>query len=165
MMDYKKTMTFSETVILSPTELSNIYEHLQEKINNRKNNCTKTDGIITEINEIDWNSLTNKISRISGNCIFNVNYTAKVLKPENGHIYTTLVNIIFKEGIFTEYNNIKILIPSDSMDGWSFRDGVMEKTEIGGVSRIETGDWVKVIIRKTRYETSNYQCIGELIIN
>lgn len=157
-MNSKYTVEQSE-IILYPSELNDIHKNIDTKLRKRIGSCTKENGYIIDIHEIYHDKTTNKISRVSGNCIFTISYKMTTLKPEAGHVYKAIVNCIFKEGIFCEYNNIKILIPISEIKNYTFQNSKF----INKSKSIEISNIIQVHINIVRYEDQNYQCIGRMI--
>lgn len=158
-MEYLKKYIETSDIILRPDELTHIELNIEKKIRKKIGMCSKEKGYIIMINNIQ-KKIQNIISRVSGNCKFKVSYNIYTLKPENDHIYNVLVSNIFKEGIFCEYNRIKILIPVSCLTQYVFEN----KTFINDNKHIiQTGDWIKVQITNVRYDDQNYQCIAKLV--
>jgi DNA-directed RNA polymerase subunit E'/Rpb7 len=157
-MNYTTILSRTDKVILTPTELRNINTNIYEKLENTVGTCTERDGYVIAVESVDFKTLTNVISRVSGNCIFKITYTVMTLKPEVGHIYCSLVNRVFPQGIFCEYYGIQIIIPRETIDGWSFKnDAFVDESEENTISN---RDWVNIKIVITRYDDGVYQCIG-----
>lgn len=158
-MEYLIKSVEKTQIVLRPNELTNIQSNLEKKIRKKVGTCSKEKGYIIMIHNIQRDKkLQNIISRVSGNCIFTVSYDICSLKPEIGHVYKVLVSSIFKEGIFCEYNNIKILIPNSELQSFSYQNEKLVSPEY----TIQTGDWIKIRIHNVRYDDQNYQCIARL---
>ena len=158
-MEYLQKSVETSQIILRPDELANIESNLEKKIRKKVGMCSKEKGYIIMIHNIQRHKkLQNTISRVSGNCIFTVSYDICTLKPEIGHVYKVLISSIFKEGIFCEYNNIKILIPSTELKQYTFQNKILVSKD----STIQIGDWIKIRIQNVRYDDQNYQCIAKL---
>lgn len=157
-MEYLQNYTITTQVVLRPHELSNIKSIIESKIKKTIGTCIKEKGYIIIINDIKEKN-TNIISRVSGNCIFNVTHTIFTLKPMIGHIYNVLISDIFKEGIFCEFNHMKILIPVSELSKYSYTNKQFQSDE----HVIKQGNRIKIKIKNTRYEEQNYQCIAALV--
>jgi len=159
---YMNTITKKCKIVIEPQELSDINNHIYRKLESFVGDCTKKDGYIISI-DTDFKIISNIISRVSGNCIYYIFFKIQTLKPEDGHTYGALVNRIYPQGLFCEYHNIKIIIPSESMDGWEFENSIyINKSTDKSISK---GDWINVLINVTRYDNRSYQCIGSLLDN
>lgn len=160
-MNYVTTQTFTENVIVYPFELNDTKKNILTKLKHHLSTCSEEYGYILDVDNVNWATMTNKISRISGNCIFNVTYEAKTFKPVVGHEYRAEIVVVVKEGIFCEYNNIQILIPADILLGWRFVAHVY--MNIATLEEIKAGDFVNVLICMVRYGSHKYQCVGNMI--
>jgi DNA-directed RNA polymerase subunit E'/Rpb7 len=157
-MTYEKLYTQTEQMVLSPKELCQIQATILNKLNQKIATCTKAYGYITSIQHL--HSYHNIISRFSGDCIFTVRYSFKALKPEIGHCINVSVDAIFKEGIFTQYAGMNILIPSNECPGWTYTNG-MFKNETSNRA-ICVGDTIEIRITCIKYDHHQYKCIGVL---
>lgn len=160
-LKHLKQIVKNDKIIIKPNELRNFKDTIYNKLKNKISLCVKDIGYITNIIEII--SITSvKISRTTGNCIYLVTYKIEILKPTIGMIFLTLVNVIDKDGILTEHNNIKLFIPSTSLlTDWEYNGDYFydSKNDL----KISVGNWVKVEIIYMRYDDHNYECIGKLI--
>jgi len=156
-MEYTETLKHTTEITIKPCELNAIDKHIEDKISKKIDSCTEKNGYIMDIKNI--RIISNTISRLSGKCIFKVKYDIVSLKPQPGHVYVGFVNIIFKEGIFVEYHNIKILIPYTSMKNWVYKTSTYTLDD----RTVSVGDWIKVLIGSVRYDNHTYQCIGSII--
>lgn len=162
-MKYTQKIQKVENIIVHPNELVNIKGYIRSKLQSYISTCTEKNGYIVDICDIDWETMTNKISRISGNCLFSVSYTVENLKPEYGHVYNALVNKMYPDGIFLEYNNITIVIPRDNLSEWTYENNIFIKKDQANIVQISIGDWLSVHIDASRYEDGGYQCIASII--
>ena len=125
--------------------------------------CTKEDGYILEVVDIA-EILDNFISPATTSILFKLKLVAKVLKPEIKKCFTTTVNMVLQQGIFTICENIlNILVPINQIIGYEF-DGskgvYLSKNNPENVISIKTQ--VQVEITAIRYEKNKFTCIGKL---
>ncbi len=143
METYFKSTSQVEDVLIHPRDLSRLSECVRDKIRERIGKCTKEDGFVCEVSNIRIMQ-ENTISRITGHVIFKVNYTYTSLKPEKDHIYPAKIIHVFDEGVFCEYQYIRIFVPHSS------------KT-------FQVGDTISIRIQNIRFEDKQYQCIGHYL--
>jgi DNA-directed RNA polymerase subunit E'/Rpb7 len=160
-MNYTKEITRTDKIIIAPQELSNVRDYIRKKLEQIIGTCTENDGYVIGIKSIDFKSLTNVVSRVSGNCIYNVKYTISTLKPDVEHVYGVLVNQVFSQGIFCQYNGIQIIVPSGTMDDWTHTNDTFVKDD----DIISVASWIQIKIDVIRYDNNNYQCIASLSDN
>jgi DNA-directed RNA polymerase subunit E'/Rpb7 len=158
-MEYTTIIEQSDDIIIEPFDLDRIKECISKKIHDKVSTCSEENGYVISIEDIKWSLLTNKISRISGKCIFNVHYDVRVLKPKILHVYPCKVNRILSEGVFCEYNTIRILIHASVLSEWVFENNSFKHVS-GDVLLV--GSIVNVRITALRYDNHKYQCIGVL---
>lgn len=154
------TELVNEEIIIRPSELDKVHDTIVKKINEKIGTCSLEKGYIVGVENIYRHILQNKISRNSGNCIFNVSYNIQTLKPTKGHVYEATIVNIFKEGIFCEYKNIKILIPISELKEYEFCQFIPSFTCKD--KNLKIGDKITVVIFAVRYENKNYKCIAKL---
>lgn len=133
-----------EDVLLHPAECGDIKKHIHEKIRKHIGECTKEDGFVCDIQEIEILK-ENIISRVTGDVFFKAKYKYTTLKPEIGHVYEAKVLQKFEEGLFCEFQGIRIFVPFD--------------TDV----QIDLKIPIRVEIRNIRYEDRHYQCIGHYL--
>lgn len=137
----------TEECIVQPHELENVQENINVKLKNRIGTCTKEDGFICDVRNIELLK-NSRVSRISGDVFFTVKYESVSLKPSKGHIYHSTIIRIFDEGFFCQFKNIRIFVPN---------------TETMQHKVFNVGDTMKVEITNIRYEDRQYQCIGHYL--
>ena len=157
-MEHQHTFQITEPVILTPAELQTSRDVITTKLQAKVGSCTKEYGYILSIDLIDFKSTTNVISRTSGNCIYTVSYTMTTIIPKPEQVYTGRVNLIFIEGIFSTWNNIKIIVPMDMIVGWTFEHDKFTCED----RTIRVGDLIPIKLTNVRYDNNQYQCIGIL---
>ncbi len=157
-MNYATQSTDTAIITIYPFELDDIRNTIKRKLYETITTCSKN-GYIVSIDTIYFSTMTNKISRTTGNCIVTISYLVTTLKPQQGHVYTATVQQIYKDGLFTEFNGIRILTPSSSMMEWVYHDNAF----VNGDNIISIGDLVDIHIEVTRYDNGKYQCIGTLL--
>jgi DNA-directed RNA polymerase subunit E'/Rpb7 len=166
-MNYIKTFKITSQIVLSPHELvhisSAIRRHLEEKIGT----CNKEYGYIMDIGNVDPYRMPT-ISKISGNCIYDVTYEIQTLKPEPDQLYHAQIQSIFPDGMFTQYKNIQIFIPTssfptddDELGGVDTKRDVAPKSADAKSADAKIGDIIPVTILFIRYENHRFRCIGK----
>lgn len=133
-----------EDILLHPEECGNIKKYIHDKIRKHIGECTKEDGFVCDIQEIEILK-DNIISRVTGDVFFKAKYKYTTLKPDIGHVYDAKVLQRFDEGLFCEFQGIRIFVPVDSN------------------TSIDTKNLIRVNIQNTRYEDRHYQCIGHYL--
>ena len=154
------TIVKTDKVILKPCELGYVEKSITKKLEDMSKICTKEHGYVLTIDKI-ISYHNNIISRTSGNCIFNVSYQVTTIRPEVGHQYKAVVSLLYKEGIFANFNDIKILVPSIELQEWEYKNSYYQHN----VSQdpISIGSWIQVELKIVRYENHTYQCIGTIV--
>jgi len=155
-------------VILPPKFLdTNLENHIQEQLSMRK--CNKENGYILLINEVlDYTE--NIISRIFSNVEFKVKYQATVFKPEVGMKLKLKVIGIYPQGVFLEYNKLKIFfIPHTFLKDYTYdkvgkkyekevkKGKKKERSEIN-----ENGEYL-VELSSVNFEGKDFKCLCKLI--
>ena len=135
-------ITQTSLIVLSPSELHNVDSTIHAHLDNKIGSCEKTFGYIVSIESVApyGNPV---ISKITGNCIFQITYTFNTLKPEVGQEYATRVVRIFPDGLFARYKQIEIFIPTESL-----------------VTRPRIDSVIRTQIQFIRYDSHNFRCIG-----
>ena len=152
-----------KSICILPELLSaNISDLILAKVKTKfEGKTTKEDGYITRIYD-DLKIIDNVISSSATNeIIFQVKFTADILKPHLGMILDAKVFIVESRAICTSYDNkMNIIIPSSKLQGFKF-DKVKSCFESDSRS-IKVGDIIKVEITNFKYE-KQFNCIGNLI--
>jgi DNA-directed RNA polymerase subunit E'/Rpb7 len=155
-------ITIERRIFLEPCYLNEkLTEHILEKIQKEiLGHCDNEYGYITKVyNKVTI--LSNTISASGPGVFFQVQFKAKVMKPEIDSDYEGKVCMIFSAGIFVEvFEKMKILIPVDSMNGYKFDKAT--STFKKGSKTIQQNDVVTIQINAIRYEKQNFNCIGSL---
>lgn len=158
----KYNSTNQTTIILRPFELCNINQNILNKLNETIGKCSKDNGYILEINEFEKVG-NNFISNVNGYIIYNINYKFTAFKPTIGVSYSTEIEFIYKEGIFTKLNFIKILIPSHFIKEWKFVNNIDDVYYEKGDKKLRTNDFIDIEITSIRYNNHEYQCIAKIL--
>lgn len=136
--------SITENIVIQPSQLKHIKSAIRQHIESKVGTCSKQYGYIERIIKIDYDSMTNFISRTSGCCVFQVSFEMECNIPQVGDIIDGIVMMIFTEGILLRSGRIQIIIPND-------------KTRV-----LEKGSTHKVVITSVRYDHFEYQCVGKL---
>lgn len=150
-------------VCIQPKYLDkNINTHILKKLqDSTRGECSKKNGHILEVTRIVEN-YGNRISSANSDIIFDIEFEAKVVKPEQGQIMEGIVCMISKDGIFVQIENVlKILIPPSSLSEYELdpTSSFYSKDE----DTIERKDTVKVKISATKYSKKKFSVIGSLV--
>lgn len=154
------TIWIQRQFILHPQYLSNPRDNLHTQIHNLITTCTKEHGSIVDIIDIDWTSLSNIVSRVSGSCIFSVNIHVRCFKPEKGTVVPVQVNKIFPEGVFTVFKGIPMFIPTSEMVGWKYTSDTFYNHETNETIRV--GKDMDIEITLVRFNNKVYECIAKI---
>lgn len=130
---------FTDNIVLTPSQLSNIDQNLCSILKQKINSCSKEYGYIQSISKVQTKG--NVISRTSGSCVFQVSYVASCLKPVEGETIPCTVLISFPEGMLVSHEKMRVIVPH--------------------VHR-PVGTRVDVTLINIRYESSEYQCVGKI---
>lgn len=157
-------ITIREKIPLEPNCLSSkLISHLSDKVEKMfLGKCDSTYGYILKLYD-DIRIISNTISNTNSDIIFDITFSAKVLKPEIGKEYTGIVCMIFSHGIFLSVSDkMKILIPADKLTGFTFNPKTKTfKNKSGTI--IQTDTKLTSKIELTRYEKNNFSCIGRVL--
>jgi DNA-directed RNA polymerase subunit E'/Rpb7 len=168
-MNYIKTFKITSQIVLSPHELVHISSAIQRHLEEKIGTCNKEYGYIMDIGNVDPYRMPT-ISKISGNCIYDVTYEIQTLKPEPGQVYHAQVQSIFPDGMFTHYKNINIFIPTSSSLGddadangadAKSADAKSADAKSADAKTPKIGDIIPVTILFIRYENHRFRCIGK----
>lgn len=131
-----------------------IIERLRTKFCNK---CSQKQGYIFDISPI-IKILSNQMSRVSMNIVFEVQFTAECFKPEEGKEIEAQIKMLFEHGIIAEKYGMKILIPKGSITG-KIKDGIlkMDKREI------RANDTIRIRLTTVKYDKKNFSAIGNII--
>src|SRR6056300_111714 len=125
--------TIERRVYINPKYLnSDINKHIFDEVSRTSlNECTKKYGHILSIKHII------DIVNIE-DTIFKVKFEAETLKPEPKNIFTGVVCMVYKDGIFVNIcNKQKMLIPSLTIKGYVFDE--VKSEYVNGKKRIKEG--------------------------
>jgi DNA-directed RNA polymerase subunit E'/Rpb7 len=149
-----------ETISIPPCELGDIPGYIHRVLNARIGSCHPDHGYIQSYGDL-LNHTSLYINQY-GNAIYNIQYMVNMIKPEVGHTYECIIDIIFNEGIFVyskDIKNLKILTPSRTLENWTFCNQIY----ISPTKHIfKKGDTVQVEITALQYENNGFLCIGKL---
>jgi len=149
--------TIERRVYINPKYLnSDINQHIFDEVSRTSlNECTKKYGHILSIKHII------DIVNIE-DTIFKVKFEAETLKPEPKNIFTGVVCMVYKDGIFVNIcNKQKMLIPSITIKGYVFDE--VNSEYVNGKKRIKEGDKIKIMVTASKYNNKNFSCVGSLV--
>lgn len=149
--------TIERRVYISPKYLnSDINQHIFDEISRTiLNECTKKYGHILSIKRII------DIVNVE-DTIFKVKFEAETLKPEPENIFTGVVCMVYKDGIFVNIcNKQKMLLPSITIKGYVFDE--VNSEYVNGKKRIKEGDEIKIMVTASKYNNKNFSCVGSLV--
>lgn len=147
-------------VTLSPAELNDVYTHIEKKLFEDQKRSSQKLGYVSDILNIELEEMA-IVSRTNGDCTFTVSFEATVIKPEVGDTFSCIISLLFKEGIFADFERIRVLIPATVLEkDWSFLNGMYVSKSTNEV--MSKGTWITVRLDSVRYVDNNFQCIGSL---
>lgn len=160
MKQYISVVPHTQTIVLRPCQLENMEENIYKLVRKQISHCTKQDGYILEISEnISYTPL--RISVTTGNVFYTVSYSFQTLLPQEKHIYPSTIDVIFKEGIFTKFHSIRILIPASSLVNWSYNKHENCFVNDHTNQTIKQKSIICTRITSIRYDEHAYLCIGK----
>lgn len=165
--------TLRREFFIDCTELNSYEQSLQEKIGNLSE-CDQSCGYILSTNPQSMKILNNTISPDYSGVNFNVEFTAKTLKPKKGRIFHGEICMIISSGVLVDVEEkIKILIPHDKLVGYKFQENPPQfcRKEVGrgkeGVKNsgniLRQFSAIMVRIEDVEYVNRKYNCIGTLV--
>lgn len=156
----KKNLIIGE-IYLSPSELDeNFYEIIERKtVLKYEKMSFETIGYVTEV----LFPITIHDSVIKSDYIkINISFNAVVFQPSKGVKLTAEIQVIFNHGIFCFFENLKILIPTNTLKNFRLEGGklfsIEDKNKV-----LCAGDKIEVKLSEFRYEKKQFSCIGILI--
>lgn len=161
---FGKNIMVKENVYLAPDKvnhnlMSNIFNYY---VNMYKGKCTQANGYMIDVIKIN-KIISNFISRVDFNIVFEVEFEIIAHIPKVGDIHTCEVFLVFKEGIFAKLQTLKIFVHSNKFPNYSFdyTNSTYVNTENGDV--LKTGSIVTVEILGTKYKDKNFSCFGSIV--
>jgi len=139
-----------------------LYNILKERLENK---CFKDYGYIHIIYE-PIHILNNVIGKIIPNPIFEVHVDTLVYKPRIGDVLQVPVHLIFHNGLFLNFFQIRILVPTTYLSKFSVVNNFTQISfvENGNPKNIITkGTVTNVKITDMRFMNGTFSCIAELI--
>ena len=142
----------------------NVLDHVLNKIRHTcKNECTKEDGYIIDVNKI-VNVKNNYISNVNSDIVFIVAFEAEILKPEVGKQFTDKVCMIFSGGIFINIKDkFKVLIPQSCLDKYTYESTTKMFVHNDNNTSIKEDDIITIVITVMKYSKKNFSCIGNIV--
>lgn len=131
-----------------------IIQKLSEKYCNK---CTQKQGYIFNILP-EIKILSNQMSRVSLNVVFEVEFTAECFKPEEQREIEAQIKMIFEHGVLAEKFGMKILIPKPSIKG-TIKNGVV----VIGKKEYRADESIRVRLVTVKYDKKNFSAIGNII--
>lgn len=154
--------TITQNVTIEAMYLdSDIENHILNKLKRKmEGTCTFEYGYIITVNKIIKIG-NNKIGSANSMVVFDITYEANILKPEQGHILSGKVCMVFQHGIFVDiYGKMKVLIPASSMTNYIYQQD--QNNFIWLEKIIENDIEVTIDIVMTKYKKKQFSCIGKL---
>ncbi len=153
-------------ITLSPSYLdSHIKRHILEAAKTQYENTSIMEiGHIISINRLA-RIIELSINKITNDVCVSAEYDVEVCKPEVGKVITGCqVHLLMNHGIFVKYHNIDILIPSASLQNYTFDH--VKKHFIHKTSKhiISTDSSIDLTITDFRYNNGKFSCIADIRI-
>lgn len=149
-------------ITLAPSELGDIHGNIVKRIHVLPR-CSKEHGYVTGYRNISVH-YPGTISRVTGNCIFDVDFDIDALKPEKGlRLLNCPIDLVCKECIFCRYGDMKILVPAAELaeKGWKYLNGkFVNQTSNECLMKNKVVD---IEIDIVRYFQKQYHCIAKLV--
>ena len=121
--------------------------------------CSEKYGYILEIIKLNQ-ILLSGINDCNNNLFFQVECETKMLLPKIGKKINCKIDMIFQHGIFSGFQNLKVLIPITNLDNWIF--DISNNFFKKGSQKMKINDLIQVEITEIRYENCKYSCIGKI---
>ena len=149
-----------KNIIIEAKYMSNeLKDHIKKKLDEMEGKCTKEDGYLIKIKKIK-KIKDNIILKNSGNLLCRVRYDAVVFKPYKNLEMNCKVTMIFRHGIFGEYNKMPVLIPYTKLSQYEYDNEKFKNKD----NTIQIGDIIPIIITDIRYSKKQFNCIASLKI-
>ena len=162
----KKSVVLSRNIYIQPMYIDcDIMKTVFSMLKNKYEKiCDEDDGIILSIDEIK--NVENMISKDSCYIIFNITFSATVIKPEKGmKLVIKPTYILSSKGIFGKiYDNINIFIPESNfkdLKDWKFSNDSYTNSKNGRV--INKDSSVDVVITDIKFNSTKYNCVCSII--
>lgn len=162
----KKSVVITRNIYIQPMYIdSNIMKNVFSMLKNKyEKTCDEEDGMILSIDEI--NKVENMISKDSCYVIFQITFSATVIKPEKGmKLIMTPSTILSSKGIFGKiYDNINVFVPEinfKDLKDWKFSNDSYTNTKNGRVINKESQ--VEVVITDIKFNSTKYNCVCSII--
>lgn len=163
---FGKNITVKENVYLAPDKVNNnlmknIFDYYTSTY---KGKCTQKNGYIIDLIKIN-RIISNFISRVDFNIVFEVEFDIIAHIPNVGDIHTCEVFLVFKEGFFAILQNLKIFVHNNKFPKYSFdyTNSTYINDDNGDV--LEIGSIVQVEILGTKYKDKNFSCFGSVVLD
>jgi DNA-directed RNA polymerase subunit E'/Rpb7 len=135
---------------------------LESYSTSHKGKCTRSYGYILDVISI-VKIISNFISRVDFNIIFQVEFEIIGYIPSVGDIHNCEIFLVFKEGIFAKIQNLKIFIHSNKFPNLEF-DYINSTFACDDNSiSLGIGSNVTVEILGVKYKDQNFSCFGTII--
>lgn len=144
---------------------SNIMKNVFSMLKNKyEKTCDEDDGMILSIDDIK--NVENIISKDSSYVIFQITFSATVIKPEKGmKLIMKPSNILSSKGIFGKiYDNINVFVPEinfKDLKDWKFSNDSYTNTKNGRV--INKDSQIEVVISDIKFNSTKYNCVCSMI--
>ena len=124
--------------------------------------CSEKNGYILEIMKLN-KIIFSGINDCNSNLFFKVECQTKMLLPKIGKTINCKIDMIFQHGIFSGFNNLKVLVPISNLDKWNF--DVSSNSFQKDSQQLKVNNFIDLEITEIRYENCKYSCIGKLLKN
>lgn len=158
----KKSVVITRNIYIQPIYLdSNIMKNVFSMLKNKYERCCdEEDGMILSIDDVK--KVENMISKDSCYVIFQITFSATVIKPEKGmKLIMNPSNILSSKGIFGKiYDNINVFVPEinfKDLKDWKFSNDSYTNTKNGKVINKESQ--IEVIITDIKFNSTKYNCV------
>ena len=155
--------TISRNIKIHPSNLTNnIKNHIMTELKKLyENKCILNVGYITEILKIE-KIKSSVISRANSEIILNISFNINCVEPKIDSVLNVKVcHVIEEHGILCRINNIRIIIPSNTLTSNNF---TFNKNCFNNQCRsIKLDDFINVKIKGVKYNKDIYNCFGQLV--
>lgn len=161
-----KSVVITRNIYIQPMYIdSNIMKNVFSMLKNKyEKTCDEDDGMILSIDDIK--NVENMISKDSCYVIFQITFSATVIKPEKGmKLIMKPSNILSSKGIFGKiYDNINVFVPEinfKDLKDWKFSNDSYTNTKNGRVINKESQ--IEVVISDIKFNSTKYNCVCSMI--
>ena len=132
------------------TCVKNILNKERKQLNSREN------GYVVKIEKIK--TITNIVSRETNDIFLDVDFIVESFFLKPGIKLISTVKMILPTGILASCHDIKVWIPSNKMNGFTFKGSIYSKDN----ETILMNQDIQIQVSVIRYEKKSFSCIGKL---